>query len=185
MGPVMNFYVFEAQWTRLRNKPAGRVALLRRIGARALPALFRESLDAELLASIIEALRAELLSEGGVDEGTAIGFAKEVLEALSKTSRFDLSISTFSAVERTACRELFDHLEKCASADTYDVLRLAYDPPPPPRLSTQRDDGELDSEELDPDDQADDPPPPRRDDEELDVEELDAGGQAPVPTPPP
>merc|ERR1712176_125141 len=159
MGPVMNFYVFEAQWTRLRNKPAGRVALLRRVGAPALPALFRESLDAELLASIIEALGAELRHVECADEGAAVNFATEVLEALSRTSRFDLSVSTLSAAERAACRDVFDHLQKCVTERSFHELRLAYDPPPPARLSTKGDDEELGVDELDPDDQADDPTP--------------------------
>merc|ERR1712048_575422 len=78
-GAVMNFYTFEAQWSRLRGRPSGRAALLRSVGASALPALFSISLDSELVAAIVEVLSAELATR----KDESIEFAAAVLSALS------------------------------------------------------------------------------------------------------
>lgn len=128
-APAMSFYHFEAQWARLRGKPRDRVALLRRLGARQLPALFRESLDSELVASVVEALEAELHEEAAAAE-----FAATVLGALARTPRFDLSMRGLSPDERRLCGQV---LERCGEAgrcseEDLQGLHRAYAPPPPP-----------------------------------------------------
>jgi len=126
-APQMNFYTFEAQWTRLRKDQSGRAALLRRMGARGLPALFRESLDAELVASIISVLKFELS-----DNTDAAGFAFDTMEALARTPRFELSLSVLSSTERQICVDVLDTLNDERSQrnpDRYAALCEAYRPP--------------------------------------------------------
>lgn len=106
---TMSFYAFESQWLRLRNAPA-RAALLRHIGAEKLPMLLRESLDADFLATVAEVLRSELAGEDS-DQGDTSSFAIAVLYALSKTSRFDLSIHGLSGGERSTVSEVLQRLE--------------------------------------------------------------------------
>jgi len=127
-APATSFYAFEGQWARLRGKPRERAALLRRVGARCLPALFRESLDSELVASVADALAAELRADDG-----AASFAAEAMGALSRTPRFDLSLRGLSEDERRVCGDV---LATCAEAgqsgEDIAALQRAYAPPPPP-----------------------------------------------------
>lgn len=121
-APQMNFYTFESLWARHRGRAAERLALLRRAGARALPALFRESLDSELVASISEVL-AETLPEGEA------AFAVEVLAALARTPRFDVSCQGLTRQERGVCRGLLGALAERGVAVGDDVV-AAYEEPP-------------------------------------------------------
>jgi tetratricopeptide (TPR) repeat protein len=128
-SPHMNFYTFEAQWTRFRNKPQERLGLLRKLGARGLPALLRESLDSELLSSIVEVLS---VSYRAAPNDADVTFAVDVLKALAGTPRFDLSIRGLSSSERIDCSELLNWLDatdKNAGGDGYETLRTAYAPP--------------------------------------------------------
>lgn len=101
----MNFYQFEAQWNRLRGKFLERAQLLQKVGAAALPALFRESLDSELVSSIAEALAAQLKDSAGPTR-----FAIDVLEALSRTPRFELSIHCLTSSEKALLEEVLADL---------------------------------------------------------------------------
>eukprot|EP00408_Alexandrium_pacificum_P069156 CAMPEP_0171160138 /NCGR_PEP_ID=MMETSP0790-20130122/3400_1 /TAXON_ID=2925 /ORGANISM="Alexandrium catenella, Strain OF101" /LENGTH=634 /DNA_ID=CAMNT_0011624657 /DNA_START=66 /DNA_END=1967 /DNA_ORIENTATION=- len=137
-APAMSFYVFEGQWARLRGKPRDRAALLRRIGAQALPALLRESLDSEILASVAEALAVELRAVGS----EAAPFAAASLGALARTPRFDLSIRGLSPEERRVCGGV---VSACAGAgqcgeEAVAALERAYAPPPPPAPREESDD---------------------------------------------
>lgn len=138
---AMNFYTFEAQWNSLGRSggAAARIPLLRRIGAKGVPTLFRESLDAELLASIVQVLQAALeakpkeddledLSSGSTEDSSH--FAADVMDALVKTQRFDLSIGGLSRSERASCGEVLERLEAqgVCSEDTLDRLREAFKP---------------------------------------------------------
>jgi len=145
-APAVNFYAFESQWTRNARKPRERSAQLRRVGAEALPALFRESLDAELVGSIISVLSTELSSEA---EG-AVAFASSVLGNLSRTNRFEATFDALSLEERDVCREVLSALERQPSDCGEDLaaLRRAFDPAPPaPRLPDQ-DDEEEDEDDV-------------------------------------
>jgi len=126
--PAINFYAFEAQWNRHRQRPAERAALLKRIGAAALPALFRESLDAELVGSIIGVLSSELKAESA----ETVAFASSVLGALSRTQRFEASLEALSTEERNACQDVLMVLESLPHHSTEDLsaLRLAFEPAP-------------------------------------------------------
>jgi tetratricopeptide (TPR) repeat protein len=130
--PSVNFYAFEAQWTRNRQKPRERASQLRKVGADALPALFRESLDAELVASIVSVLAFDL---NAGTEG-AVAFAASVLEALSRTLRFTASLEALSAQERATCEEVLVSLEAYPDQCVVDIvaLRRAFEPVPLPRL---------------------------------------------------
>jgi len=143
----MSFYSFEQQWERHRGNPRERAALLRRIGARALPALFRESLDADLVASIVMVLSDGLAVEGFGDgansqeDGRGAGvvrFTAAVLGAVSRTARFELSLHGLSHEERCKCGEILSALEarseECGREDLV-ALRRAYEPPPVPSTS--------------------------------------------------
>lgn len=141
---AMNFYTFESQWTRLRARPHERAAFLRRLGADALPTLFRDSLDSELVASIVEALAADLSAAAADcgDTGNAdvsVGFVAAVLGALPRTPRFDLSLRGLVADERRQCQDVIAQVAAasqgsngCSEAEL-DVLRLVYQPSPPPK----------------------------------------------------
>jgi len=128
-APAINFYTFESQWMRQRNKPKDRAALLRRMGAANLPALFRESLDAELVGSIISVLSAEL----SADSEGAVAFASSVMGSLSRTQRFEASLEALSAEERSSCEDVFLALERQPASCSEDVtaLRRAFEPPAP------------------------------------------------------
>jgi len=137
-GPAMNFYSFEAQWTRHRRNLAERAALLRRIGAAALPTLFRESLDAELVGSIISVLSSEVRGES---EG-AIPFASAVMASLSRTQRFQVSLECLSSEEKIVCQEVLLALERQPGDCVEDLsaLRALFDPAPSiPRLPDESD----------------------------------------------
>lgn len=114
-GAVMNFYTFEAQWARQRSRTPERLALLRRVGAGGLPALFRESLDPELLGSIAEVLSSEV---GDAEAAGPTGaFAADVLAALVRTPRFDLSFDSLSQGERDATLALLGRLSAASQGD--------------------------------------------------------------------
>lgn len=119
---AMSFYTFEAQWGRLRHRPSDRVALLRRVGPRTLPTLFRESLDSELVASIVDAL---LVGQLPGTEAKDHHFAAEVLDALGKTPRFELSLRGLSADERARCNQLVTELERQGAHGGEAVGRLS------------------------------------------------------------
>ncbi|CAE7633560.1 RPAP3, partial [Symbiodinium pilosum] len=121
-GRSMSFYQFEAQWAR--SLPRERNALLRKLGAASLPALFRESLDSELVASIVEALDIDL-SEG---QAPSSQFAIEVLGALSRTLRFELSLQSLTASERDKLDEVLKTLRANASPQEMAQLDEAYRP---------------------------------------------------------
>lgn len=147
--PAVNFYSFEAQWTRNRNKPRDRAAQLRRIGAAALPALFRESLDAELVGSIISVLSTELKGEA-LD---AAAFASSVMGSLSRTQRFEATLDALSTEEREVCQEVLASLEDQAGECTEDLgaLRHAFAPKQPlPRLADEDEEEEEDEDDVDP-----------------------------------
>jgi len=131
-GPAaaMSFYAFEAQWGRLRNRPRDRVTLLQRVGPQTLPAIFRESLDSELLASIVEALLVSLLPGA---EAVDHRFAADVLDALGRTPRFDLSLSGLSEEERTRCSKLVTEFERHGACGEEAAGRLSrlFAPPQP------------------------------------------------------
>lgn len=101
----MNFYQFEAHWNRLRGRPNERAALLQKVGTTSLPALFRESLDSDLVSSIAEALAAQLKEGAGPTR-----FAVEVLEALCRTPNFELSIHCLTAAEKVVLEEVLSEL---------------------------------------------------------------------------
>jgi len=137
---AVNFYQFEAQWARLRNKPNERAALLRKIGAGALPALFRESFDSELLASIAEAVSSDLAAEG------AAKFAVDTLDALSRTQRFDLSLQSLTADERQNLSEVLNILSMSSgiNQDQLEAVRVNYAPPQSSKEELQ----ELDEDDI-------------------------------------
>merc|ERR1712083_1161364 len=100
--------------------------------------LFRESLDSELVVSIVETLLTELTATrdtkriGMMNDVEAIDtpaniatFATEILEVLSRTARFDLSMQGLSVEERRACNDLLKLLSnsKCCE-QKLAVLRL-------------------------------------------------------------
>jgi len=132
-APAMNFYAFEAQWSRFGKRPRDRAALLRKVGAADLPALFRESLDAELVASIASVLHYELIGENGGASTENVAYASSVLAALSRTQRFEVSLEALSEQERRVCDEVLDVLEKNpqASGEDPSALRRAFEPPAP------------------------------------------------------
>lgn len=140
----MSFYQFEAQWAR--SRPLDRASLLRRLGAASLPALFRESLDSELLASILEALEVDLAEGHSQNQ-----FAVEVLGSLSRTPRFELSLQSLTAPERKQLDEVLAKLRVEVSAEEMAKLDDAFRPTPPARGP-----GPLDHEETDEDDVPDD-----------------------------
>lgn len=172
---AMNFYTFEAQWNSLGKSggAAARIPLLRKIGAKAVPTLFRESLDAELLASIVQVLQAALEAEES-DLGDLSGssedaghFTVEVLDALVRTQRFDLSLGGLSRSERAACGRVLGRLEeqRCCDEETLERLRDAFAPPKTAFLDDLEDDVDVsrsqapdstaqapDDDEFDPDD---------------------------------
>lgn len=132
----MNFYTFETQWMKLRSSTHERAALLQRVGAGNLPALFRESFDTELLVSILEVLAAEVAADG-----SRAGFAGDVLEGLSRTQRFDVSLKGLSVDERRSCDELLERLTSTGARDgaAHAALRHAYEPPPLVHADTEED----------------------------------------------
>jgi len=140
----MSFYQFEAQWAR--SRPLDRASLLRRLGAASLPALFRESLDSELLASILEALEVDLAEGHSQNQ-----FAAEVLGSLSRTPRFELSLQSLTVPERKHLDEVLAKLRVEVSAEEMAKLDNAFRPMPPARCP-----GPLDHEETDEDDFPDD-----------------------------
>lgn len=130
---AMSFYAFEKQWTQMRNAPRERAQLLRRVGAASLPLLLRESLDAELLASLLEVLRVDVGTTLEVGSAEA-QFATDALAALARTPRFDLSIAGLSEAEHVSCSELFATLEGAGAAEPISArvaeLRQAFTAPP-------------------------------------------------------
>jgi len=124
-GPTMNFYAFEAQWTRLRDRPVERVQLLRKVGTAALPALFRESLDAELVAQIAEALRVDMRECKAEDRSEIAAFAMAAFASLVRTPRFDLSLRGLSSQERLGCEEVLLKLRELAVARAAPASELA------------------------------------------------------------
>mmetsp|Transcript_121917 Transcript_121917/g.221766 ORF Transcript_121917/g.221766 Transcript_121917/m.221766 type:complete len:678 (-) Transcript_121917:131-2164(-) len=151
-APAMSFYTFEAQWQRHRKKPKERGALLRKVGARALPKLLRESLDAEIVASIIAVLHSELHADGEGTAADAASFAAAVLDALSKTPRFEASLESLSAAELVVCDQVFTSLEARSEECFEDLAALREAFTPAPVLPAQ--------EDLDEEEDEDDAPPP-------------------------
>eukprot|EP00929_Paragymnodinium_shiwhaense_P001619 TRINITY_DN101858_c0_g1_i1.p1 TRINITY_DN101858_c0_g1~~TRINITY_DN101858_c0_g1_i1.p1 ORF type:complete len:689 (+),score=220.17 TRINITY_DN101858_c0_g1_i1:119-2185(+) len=175
---AMNYYKFEAQWVSLGRQggAAARIPLLRKVGAKAIATLFRESLDAELLANIIQVLLAALEAEDGdlgdlssASTEDAGHFAASVMDALVRTQRFDLSIGGLSRSERGSCGEVIDRLaaQRCCDEETLARLREAFDPPKRSfktavdddedhaavaASSSRGDPGAIGDEEFDPDD---------------------------------
>lgn len=137
---AMSFYQFEAQWNRLRGKPLERAGLLEKVGSSVLPALFRESLDSELVSGIAEALAARL-------HAGPTRFAVDVLGALSRTPRFELSIHCLTAKEHALLDEVLSKLQ-VDFPEEIEALSSAYRPP-------KTSDGLM---ELDEDDVAEDAP---------------------------
>merc|ERR1719421_433284 len=91
-GGGSNFYTFERSWNK-DSDSTSRLALLQmHAGMRAerLPDLFRESLSAELIASVVKTLGA-----ANDDE-----FAACVLRELPRTKRFEVSVGLLGAAER-------------------------------------------------------------------------------------
>ncbi|CAE7738944.1 Rpap3 [Symbiodinium sp. CCMP2592] len=117
----MSFYQFEAQWAR--SRPMDRASLLHRLGAASLPALFRESLDSELLASILEALEVDLAEGHSQNQ-----FAAEVLGSLSRTPRFELSLQSLTVPERKHLDEVLAKLRVEVSAEEMAKLDDAFRP---------------------------------------------------------
>ncbi|CAE8651298.1 unnamed protein product, partial [Polarella glacialis] len=131
---VTNFYSFEAQWKRLRGKPLERAALLQKIGANSLPALLRESLDGELVASITEAILIDMSGDREGGGPASATFAAEAMQALARTPRFDLSLHCLSKEERKIIEqvlEILDGQSTACSKESLDALRFAYRPPEP------------------------------------------------------
>lgn len=112
----MTFCAFEIQWMRNQQRPMDRFEQLKKVGAKALPALFRESLDGELVASIT----STLLTGMDADSHEVVPFACAVLQALTKTPRFELSVRSLSAVERSVCDQVFALIK--TRAGTSDML---------------------------------------------------------------
>lgn len=106
---AMSYYAFERQWMQ-NCMPQERVQLLQRVGAAGLPHVLRESLDAELLVSILEAFRFELNSNPESTSSTA-QHAVETLSALARTPRFNLSVCGLSQAEHRLCLEVLATLE--------------------------------------------------------------------------
>lgn len=126
---TMSFYQFEARWSRLRSKQCERAAFLRKTGAENLPALFRESLDSELLASILEAIASDLADTTHFADASA--FAVDVLGALSRTQRFELSIHSLTADERQVIDQvlgLISERKPACSDEQFDMLCAAFKP---------------------------------------------------------
>jgi len=91
-GGGSNFYTFERSWNK-DSDSTSRLALLQmHAGMRAerLPDLFRESLSAELIASVVKTL-------GAANDD---GFAACVLRELPRTKRFEVSVGLLGAAER-------------------------------------------------------------------------------------
>eukprot|EP00932_Pfiesteria_piscicida_P010835 SRR837773.21857.p1 GENE.SRR837773.21857~~SRR837773.21857.p1 ORF type:complete len:600 (+),score=83.73 SRR837773.21857:98-1801(+) len=151
-GASMNFYSFEAQWARHRSRPAERLALLRRIGAAGLPALFRESLDPELLCSITEVLASEVAAAEPSSEVYA--FAADTLAALSRTPRFELSYHGLSHGERSVCLSLLDRVSAAVPGCTTSLVdvRRCFEQATAPLLKSS--DMDEDDVELEPDRQS-------------------------------
>ncbi|CAE8583255.1 unnamed protein product, partial [Polarella glacialis] len=113
---VTNFYSFEAQWKRLRGKPLERAALLQKIGANSLPALLRESLDGELVASITEAILIDMSGDREGGGPASATFAAEAMQALARTPRFDLSLHCLSKEERKIIEQVLEILDGQSTA---------------------------------------------------------------------
>lgn len=152
VAPVMSFFTFEAQWQRHRKNPRERAALLRRVGARAMPKLLRESLDAEIVASIIAVLLSELNADGEGAAADAVPFTSAVMSALSRTPRFEASLQSLSAAELRVCNQVLSALEASPGECDEDpsALRAAFTPAPVPPADDAADDEE----------DEDDAPPP-------------------------
>merc|ERR1719353_2374683 len=91
-GGGSNFYTFERSWNK-DSDATSRLALLQmHAGMRAerLPDLFRESLSAELIASVVKTL-------GAADDD---GFAACILRELPRTKRFEVSVGLLGESER-------------------------------------------------------------------------------------
>jgi hypothetical protein len=145
--PVMNFYTFEAQWSRNQRKPRERMGLLQRIGAAALPSLFRESLDAELVGSIISVLCSDLKQDSSA---AAVSFACSVMGALSKCQRFEASLEALSADEHDSCKEVLSTVERWPQHCHEDlgILRQAFEPVPSMLQVAGQDDDEDDEDDY-------------------------------------
>merc|ERR1711920_943221 len=118
--------------------------------------------DSELIVSVVEAFLAELTAKvdtkgndtiDDVDvakESTNIAeFALEILEALSKTSRFDLSMRALSAEERCGCNNLFELIGKSKCCEQrLAVLRLAYEPPSTLQMSSVEDEPSMEDSTM-------------------------------------
>eukprot|EP00930_Biecheleria_cincta_P044407 TRINITY_DN30526_c0_g1_i1.p1 TRINITY_DN30526_c0_g1~~TRINITY_DN30526_c0_g1_i1.p1 ORF type:complete len:613 (-),score=141.27 TRINITY_DN30526_c0_g1_i1:48-1886(-) len=144
--PTLSFYQFEARWSRLRSNQCERAAFLRKIGAEHLPALFRESLDSELLASILEAIACDLAE--ATKSADASAFAVDVLGALSRTQRFELSIHSLTANERQVIDRVLDMISRCKPACSdkqLDILSAAFKPC---REETADEEEELDEDDI-------------------------------------
>lgn len=142
--PAMSFYQFEARWGRLRGKPRERAAFLQKIGAENLPALFRESLDSELLASILEAIAGDLAET--TESADASAFAVDVLDAMSRTQRFELSLHSLTVDEKQVIDRVLDMISKCKPACGHEKLETLCSVFKP--LPEQQAEEELDEDDI-------------------------------------
>lgn len=141
---AMSFYQFEARWARLRGKPCERAVFLRKIGAENLPALFRESLDSELLASILEAIAGDLGETAELEDASA--FAVDVMDAMSRTQRFELSLHSLTVDERQIIDRVLDMISRCKPASGHaklETLSSVFKP-----LPEQQAEEELDEDDI-------------------------------------
>uniref|UniRef100_A0A0G4I2B9 RNA-polymerase II-associated protein 3-like C-terminal domain-containing protein n=1 Tax=Chromera velia CCMP2878 TaxID=1169474 RepID=A0A0G4I2B9_9ALVE len=95
-GPqtISNFYAFEREWRRLvdAGDAKGRMDLIQNsVRPSRLAPLVRDSLDSELLGSLIETLWEELKAGGGEgEEGAGAERVAEVLEGVAKLRRLSV-----------------------------------------------------------------------------------------------
>lgn len=115
-----------------------------------LTMLFRESLDAELVGSIISVLCSDLKQDSSA---AAVSFACSVMGALSKCQRFEASLEALSADEHDSCKEVLSTLERWPQHCNEDlvILRQAFEPVPSMLQVAGQDDDEDDEDDYLPD----------------------------------
>ncbi|XP_077997477.1 dynein axonemal assembly factor 19-like [Glandiceps talaboti] len=101
-----NGHEFARDWKRYCKTNAQKYDYLIRIGGRHLGVIFKTEIAFGLLGEIIIALQ-DCFSPNDVDVVCAI------LDNLSKTNRFSLSLDFLSSTEKESCKELFKKLQSC------------------------------------------------------------------------
>ncbi|CAI8010334.1 Coiled-coil domain-containing protein 103 [Geodia barretti] len=113
-GAEMSLQSFMREWRRLAAQPQDQYRFLVDFGRDRLSKLFRVEISMGLLGEILTILNKHL-----EDDDDIIGKVLRVLEVLSQSSRFKLSLGFLSKSEKQASRELFEKL-----ADSRDKLLL-------------------------------------------------------------